>query len=700
MLRIPAERRLAVVVVTFNSDGVLGECLDSLATALKDLPPAEVIVVDNGSSDESVAVARSRDFVTVLETGQNLGYAGAINAACVTVPGADVLVLNPDVRLAPGSVAALQQTLRIPGTGIAVPVLTDAAGLLQWSLRREPTLRRALGDSLLGPRRSGRVSPLGEMVVDREAYRATTRADWATGAAWLISAECRDAVGDWDDEYFLYSEETDFALRARDRGFDLRLSPDAWAVHLGGAAPVSQVLWALLTVNRVRLVSRRRGRAAGALFRAVVLLGELLRAPRSAVRRAGARALLTPRRRVLAAVRGTGPGKEQEPGWLCFSAQDWWYHNQAHSDFQLMRRVAETRTVLLVNSIGLRMPMPGRSTQVLRRIGRKVRSTSKLVRRPVPDLPRFHVMTPVVLPFYGSPLLRRINAWSIRAQVRLVSALLRMPPRPVVVCTIPTAWDVVRPLPRRSLLYNRSDRHSDFPESDQRTIAALERALLEQADQVLYVSRSLMAEEAALTGARARFLDHGVDIAHFSRPGTLEPADLASIPHPRVGFFGGLDHFLVDFDLLERVAVECPTAQLVLVGDTSRSMDQLTRHPNVHWLGYRPYEQVPSYGAGFDVALMPWLDNEWIARCNPIKLKEYLALGLPVVSSDFGEVRRYADTIRIAADNDDFVRLVALTLQDGGPASPAERRKRVASASWDARAAELVGIGEHPGRSS
>ncbi|MGY1699105.1 glycosyltransferase [Geodermatophilus sp. SYSU D00766] len=386
--------------------------------------------------------------------------------------------------------------------------------------------------------------------------------------------------------------------------------------------------------------------------------------------------------------------REPAPGYVCFSAQDWWYHNRAHSDFQLMRRVARTRRVLLVNSIGLRMPLPGRSTQVLRRIGRKAASTAKLLRRPLRDTPEFHVMTPVVLPFYRNSLLRRVNAWSVRAQVRLAMRLLRMPPAPVIVCTIPTAWDVVRPLERRALVYNRSDRHSDFPESDQRTVGALENALLHHADRVLYVSRALMTEEDRLTGDRARFLDHGVDIDHFTPDAGPEPADLAGIPHPRIGFFGGLDDYLVDFDLLERVAVEFPEASLVLVGDANRSTEQLTRHPNVHRLGYRPYEQVPTYGAGFDVALMPWLDNEWIARCNPIKLKEYLALGLAVVSTDFPEVRGYADRIRIAADQDEFISLVRHSLEDGGLGDPVSRRASVAAASWDARADDLVRLAE------
>lgn len=379
---------------------------------------------------------------------------------------------------------------------------------------------------------------------------------------------------------------------------------------------------------------------------------------------------------------------------MCFSAQDWWYHNRAHSDFQLLTRVAEHRTVLLVNSIGLRMPLPGRSTQFLRRIARKIGSVARLVRRPLPDLPRFHVMTPLPFPFYTRRWQRAVNAWLVRAQVRLASRIVGIR-EPVVVVTIPTAWDVVRPLPRRALLFNRSDQHSAFPEADGVAIRDLEDRLLAASDHVLYVSRELQADERGLTGDRAHFLDHGVDLAHFRRePGTRRPAELADVPGPIVGFFGSLDDYLVDFDLLERVAAELPDASLVLIGDATCSMARFDKYPNVHWLGFQPYERIPEFGAAFDVALMPWLDNEWIRHANPIKLKEYLALGLAVVSTDFPEVARYVDVVRVADDRAAFVDLVRATLADGGSGSPGGRRESVSAASWDSRARELMDLAE------
>jgi GT2 family glycosyltransferase len=649
----------------------------------------ELVVVDNDSADDTLGVVRRKTpWARIIQTGRNAGYAAAINAGIASAsPGQAVLVCNPDLRLTPGSVRRLVETLELPGTGIAVPRLVDSAGRWQPSLRREPTVRRALGEALLGGRRAGRFASLGEMVTDPRAYERAGTGDWASGAAMLISRDCLDAVGAWDERFFLYSEETDFALRARDAGFALRYTPDAVAEHVGGESNVSPPLWAILTRNRVELFRKRHGPVRTAAFRGALIVNEALRAARgSTTHRAGLRTLLSRR--------GPDASQPRAPGYICFSAQDFWYHNRAHSDIQLMRNVAVDRTVLFVNSIGMRMPVPGRSTQPLRRIVRKAQSVAKLVRRPLTDRPNFFVMTPLIVPFYGSPLARSLNARIVRAQVRTVARLIGIR-RAALVVTIPTAWDVVRGMAHTSLLVNRSDRFSSFPEADRTLMEGFEHELLRHADHVLYASGALQSEEAGLTDDRAFFLDHGVDLDHFqARPPEAEPADLASIPHPRIGFFGSLDDYLVDFDLLERVAREVPEAQLVLIGDATCSMRRFEALPNVHWLGFRPYDEIPGYGSGFDVALMPWLQNEWIRSCNPIKLKEYLALGLPVVTVDFPEVQRYAEAVSISADPDDFVARVRAALFDSGPVSPADRRAAVAGASWQGRAKTLVALAE------
>ncbi|MFK7743004.1 MAG: hypothetical protein AB8H80_22010 [Planctomycetota bacterium] len=372
---------------------------------------------------------------------------------------------------------------------------------------------------------------------------------------------------------------------------------------------------------------------------------------------------------------------------VIFCGQDWWYHNRAHSDFQLMTRAGKHRRVLLVNSIGMRMPMPGRSPLPFRRIYRKLKSMMRHVRKPLPDAPEFTVMTPVLLPLYGSEKARAFNARNIRRQVERVMRKQGIVD-PHIVVTVPTAWDVAKDMKRTTLTYNRSDNHAAFVEADQGMIRGLEDQLMTHSDAVLYSSRSFLESERDRCKAPAVFLDHGVDSEHFAerpRTGALSGYD---VKRPVIGFFGGLDDYIIDFDLLERIAVERPDYSLVLIGDATLPMERLTRHPNVRHLGFRPYSEIPNLGADFDVSIMPWLDNEWIRCCNPIKLKEYLSLGQEIVTTWFPEAEHYTDFLHIGRTGDEFLQRIDEVVQ--GAKSPGDRAALLGKATWDDRTIELL----------
>lgn len=282
---------ISVVVVTWNSAAVLPSLLVDLPTALGDIA-AEVIVVDNASSDDTVAVAaRLAPLARVVQMGGNRGYAAAFNAGVrVATAREAVLLLNPDIRPMPNFLPCLLHTLRTrPEAGIAVPRLIGPDGSTAPSLRREPTVFRAFGEAVLGGSRAGRFPALGEVVCEPARYEVAGMADWASGAAMLISRRCLDTVGPWDESFFLYSEETDFALRARDARFELWYVPEAEAVHVGGTVHESPELWGLLAANRVRVFRRRHGALPTVLFWAAVLLNEGLRSRRSIHRAAAAR---------------------------------------------------------------------------------------------------------------------------------------------------------------------------------------------------------------------------------------------------------------------------------------------------------------------------------------------------------------------------------------------------------------------------
>jgi GT2 family glycosyltransferase len=273
--------RIAVVIVTFNSAEVLGDCLRSLPSQGVEL--SEVVVADNASRDASVAVAEAATElpIQVVQLGRNAGYAAAINAGTAVLDSRKldaVFVMNPDCRLRPDTLLLLANALREPGRGIAVPRLVNPDGSLQPSLRRKPTVRGALAEAVVGGARAGRIGTLGELVTDPRVYERPGLAAWATGAAMLISADAARDVGPWDESFLLYSEETEYIFRAADRGWTLWYEPTAVVEHIGGDSGRNPTLAALLVVNKVRLFRQRRGALAWSAYYLAVVFGEAVRA--------------------------------------------------------------------------------------------------------------------------------------------------------------------------------------------------------------------------------------------------------------------------------------------------------------------------------------------------------------------------------------------------------------------------------------
>lgn len=255
---------VAIVVVTYNSDACVGDLLTSLADSGADT----VVVVDNGSTDGTVGVVQAFDGVRLVQS-TNVGYAGGINLGVRAAPDADAyLVLNPDLSVRPGLVAALTAPLADPHVGMVVPLVLHPDGRRQDSLRREPTLLRAVGLNRTG------IPLLSEYVTSDEDYQTPRDVDWALGAAVLIRRECYESVGPWDESFFLYSEETDFCLRARDAGWVTRFVPGGVVVHHGGGSGRTAATHQMLILNKVRLYARRHSSAASWVYWGVTLLSE------------------------------------------------------------------------------------------------------------------------------------------------------------------------------------------------------------------------------------------------------------------------------------------------------------------------------------------------------------------------------------------------------------------------------------------
>lgn len=250
---------VAAVVVTYNSEEHVSDLLDSIPAALGGLR-GSVVVVDNGSSDRTLEILDARDDCVVVRS-TNEGYAAGMNRAVSASPEASaVLILNPDATLDGDCVPRMMTVLRRPGVGIVAPRVREEDGELSPTLRRGPSLGRVGGLSFT------RWPAFAERIEDPQEYETEHDVDWAVGAILLVDAECYSSLGGMDESYFLYSEETDLSLRAKDAGWATRYAPHAGAMHVGGGSGESATTHIMKILNRIRIYRRRSGPVRGWVY--------------------------------------------------------------------------------------------------------------------------------------------------------------------------------------------------------------------------------------------------------------------------------------------------------------------------------------------------------------------------------------------------------------------------------------------------
>jgi glycosyltransferase involved in cell wall biosynthesis len=232
-------------------------------------------------------------------------------------------------------------------------------------------------------------------------------------------------------------------------------------------------------------------------------------------------------------------------------------------------------------------------------------------------------------------------------------------------------------------------------EADTATIERLEKRLFKASDHVLYVNRALMERER-MQCRNAEYLGHGVDFERFANARPLgqrkrqRPKALKGIKGPIVGFFGAMDDYRIDKGLMQSIARHIAPATLMLVGPAQMAMGEILKEPNVLWIGQVSHEELPGYAAVFDVGIIPFLHNEFNRQCNPVKLKEYLALGFPVVATRLPAYEEFKDVMYLADERNEFLTMLDVALTEVGTQMATARRARVERDSWDNQAVHVV----------
>jgi len=215
---------LSIVIVNYNTKELLKKCLESI-----DFKPAEIIVVDNGSTDGSVDFLKKKKGIKVVFNKRNQGFARAVNQAVKTARGDNLLLLNSDTIVKKGSLKRLVEFAeKTPDAGVVGPRLLNKDGSLQPSCYRFPSVLGAVREFWLG--RKGwfsKYAPKG---------KRPAAVDALVGAAFLITARARERVGLLDERYFFYFEDLDYCRRVWRAGLRVYYLPEAEIIHLHGAS--------------------------------------------------------------------------------------------------------------------------------------------------------------------------------------------------------------------------------------------------------------------------------------------------------------------------------------------------------------------------------------------------------------------------------------------------------------------------------
>jgi glycosyltransferase involved in cell wall biosynthesis len=372
---------------------------------------------------------------------------------------------------------------------------------------------------------------------------------------------------------------------------------------------------------------------------------------------------------------------------VCIGFSDWHTDLLTNQQHLLIRAARENR-ILFVESLGLRRPQL--ASRDLRRIGRRLRSAT----HPLREIDGLHVLSPLVLPLHSNRLLRSVNAMLLRQYVTRAVARLGLRD-PLLWSFVPQAEALIDVLSPSQILYYIDDDHAAKAGIDAGSFLAAESRFARRADAVLASAPELVTRMRAFN-SNVHYAPNVADTRLFAtalEPGPVDAA-LAALPEPRIVFVGAIIAVKIDIPLVVELARLKPEWTFAFVGpvgpgDPRTDVHGLTELPNVHMLGYRPYEQLPSVLRGADAAIVPYhLDGE-MRSVFPMKIYEYLAAGRPVVATPLDTLVDTPDVLK-AATAQELAAQVQDAIERDTTAARRERSQRAQAHSWESRLDQIA----------
>jgi glycosyltransferase involved in cell wall biosynthesis len=369
---------------------------------------------------------------------------------------------------------------------------------------------------------------------------------------------------------------------------------------------------------------------------------------------------------------------------ICFGSEKWEYPGLQQT---VMRHLSVDNKILYVNAIGLRKAI-FRQKNIKIYIA-KLKNIFGGTRR-ISDT--VTVFSPLLIPVLYNDYIAKVNAVLLRRQFRKLLRDLNFKDYLLWAGT-PTVAPFLGLFQPRLLIYNPVDRYSTFPFVDRHSVEKLQ-GIVAQAAHLVITTADAIKEDMAQYNKMCEVVGHGVLFDHFNRAAQdLEvPEDLKSLKKPVIGFFGQLSGWKVDFDLIRKVALHYINASILLIGRVTDDIALFSDTPNVHVIGFRKFASLPAYLSAIDVCIIPFHLNDLVEGVDPIKLREYLCAGKPVLTTNFREARKFRDLVYIALNHDEFIQYVGLALTENDPSIVQKRISTVRGDDWPSKMALISSL--------
>lgn len=357
-----------------------------------------------------------------------------------------------------------------------------------------------------------------------------------------------------------------------------------------------------------------------------------------------------------------------------------WFGENKTSSHHVAQRLSKEVELVYIECPGLRAPRMS-SGRDLKKIFSKLRD---IFSKPRLSEDNFPVYTLLQIPVHGNKLFTQLNKYLCTFQVKRICKKYDVS-KPTLWFLVPHVSFLVDKIKSSKLVYYCTDDYSSFPGVDYGAIKSMDEYLTYSVDLVFVTSNKLLEEKTKIA-KRIKYSPHGVDFDHFNRANSVQlevPVDMEQIDKPIIGFFGLIEHW-IDIELIKYLAEYNNNWNIVLIGQCAADVESISECSNVYFLGKKKYSDLPNYAALFDVAILPYTNSYQIKYCSPLKLREYLATGVPIVSVDFPEVTSFKNVIGVANTYKSFAECVEKALCDDSDKDKNKRINSVRSSTWEA----------------